>query len=116
MYTLKTLMEINGHDFIDVFKIDIEGNEFDTLAEFVKPYLAPGAPGLPVGQMQIEIHAWANNGDFPRFLSWWENLERGGLRPFFSEPNKPYINHFKARPDLEEVRQSYCCASILSLT
>ena len=105
-YTLKSLMEKNGHDFIDVLKIDIEGGEFDSLAEFVKPYTGHGTPAMPVGQMQIEIHAWGDNGDFAKFLTWWENLEAGGLRPLLIELNLPYVSHLRTRPDLAEVRVS----------
>lgn len=104
VYTLKSLMEKNGHDFIDILKIDIEGGEFDALAEFVRPYVDPNGAGMPVGQMEIEIHAWADNGEFGKFLKWWEDLERAGLRPFFTEPNLPYVSHLRTRPDLAEVR------------
>lgn len=27
-YTLKTLMSMNGHDWIDILKVDVEGAEF----------------------------------------------------------------------------------------
>ncbi|THG96700.1 hypothetical protein EW026_g5174 [Hermanssonia centrifuga] len=101
-YTIDTLMKMNGHKFIDILKIDIEGGEFETLAQFVEPYLRPDGPGLPIGQLEIEIHAWANNGDFEKFLTWWENLERGGLRPFWTEPNIIYVSHLRTRPDLAE--------------
>lgn len=106
MYTLRTLMERNGHDFIDVLKIDIEGNEFDSLEVFIDNF--HGGP-LPFGQLQLEVHArnsaWE---EFPKFLKWWEKLEAAGLRPFFSEPNLVYVNLVRGvRPDLIEV----CLAS-----
>lgn len=49
-YSLKTLMEKNGHTFIDVLKIDIEGGEFEALEDLVDAYL-PGP--LPFGQLQV---------------------------------------------------------------
>lgn len=87
MYTLPELMEINGHNFIDVLKVDIEGSEFSLLTDLLKVY--EGRP-LPIGQMQIEIHAWAGNwqNEFPKFLQWWESLEKAGLRAFWTEVGK----------------------------
>ncbi|KAG0707049.1 methyltransferase domain-containing protein [Suillus ampliporus] len=101
-FTLRTLMERNGHDFIDILKVDIEGNEFDSLSAFIDSF--HGEP-LPFGQLQLEIHVYQNSGwdDFPKFLKWWEKLEAAGLRPFFSEPNLVYLNIVKnTRPDLVE--------------
>ncbi|TFY82787.1 hypothetical protein EWM64_g1218 [Hericium alpestre] len=107
VYTLQTLMAMNGHDFIDILKIDIEGAEFESLNELLRAYTpsAYGAPAppLPFGQMQIEIHARDHQGDFAKFSQWWESLENAGLRPFWTEPNLVYINLIRgARPDLAE--------------
>ncbi|KAG8214141.1 hypothetical protein J3R82DRAFT_10907 [Butyriboletus roseoflavus] len=102
MYTLRTLMERNGHDFIDVLKIDIEGNEFDSFEVFIDSF--HGEP-LPFGQLQLEVHVYSGSEwqDFPKFLKWWEKLEEAGLRPFFSEPNLVYVNLVRGvRPDLIE--------------
>jgi len=89
-YTLQTLMNMNGHKFIDILKIDIEGWEFDTLTTLIKTYQDQGLP-LPFGQLQLEIHAWDQN--FPVFLKFWEGLEDMGLRPFWTEPNLVYQNY-----------------------
>ncbi|KAH8092674.1 methyltransferase domain-containing protein [Cristinia sonorae] len=112
LYTLKSLMEANGHKWIDVLKIDIEGAEFDSLVKFiddftvVDPSTGESTTVLPVGQMQLEIHAreWSGYGDFAHFNAWWEKLEKAGLRPFWTEANLVYINIFKSgvRPDLVE--------------
>jgi len=97
-YTLPTLMKMNGHDFIDVLKIDIEGYEFTVLTELLRHY--KGRP-LPFGQLQLEIHSWGK--DFHEFVTWWEALEGAGLRPFFIEPNLVYLNLFRGHaPDLTE--------------
>lgn len=90
VYTLETLMKLNGHTHIDILKVDIEGWEFDTLRAMLSPYLESGAP-LPFGQLQIEVHAWKQR--FHDFLSWWELIEGVGLRPFMSEPNLVYVNY-----------------------
>ncbi|KAI0075649.1 hypothetical protein K474DRAFT_1676216 [Panus rudis PR-1116 ss-1] len=114
-YTLQTLMNINGHKFIDILKIDIEGAEFDSLEKFIddivkRQSVVHGARGpeevvLPIGQLQIEIHARPGSGgheNFANFKIWWEKLESVGLRPFWTEPNLVYINLVHARPDLSE--------------
>lgn len=119
-FTLQALMQQNGHDFIDVLKIDIEGAEFDALGAFVDafiptpeyearhPHAQPEAAVLPVGQLQLEVHAWGeHSASFKRFRKWWEKLENAGLRPFWTEPNLVYVNLVRgARPDLAEVSSS----------
>ncbi|KAL6303533.1 methyltransferase domain-containing protein [Sparassis latifolia] len=126
VHTLASLMEVNGHNFIDILKIDIEGNEFTSLEKFLEfytsgaganrrygrpPINAPPAAWkepevvLPIGQIQIEIHARTDTdyGTFSAFKGWWEKLEAAGLRPFWTEPNMVYVNLIRgARPDLVE--------------
>lgn len=121
VFTLQSLMRQNGHTFIDVLKIDIEGAEFESLASFVDAFVPSALDSarhphgvqeeavLPIGQLQLEIHAWGANGaSFARFKHWWESLERAGLRPFWTEPNLVYVNLVRgARPDLAEVRCAF---------
>jgi len=90
IYTLDTLMRMNGHSHIDILKIDIEGWEFETMKTLVGGYLEAKQP-LPFGQLQIEIHAWKKR--FQDFMAWWELLETAGLRPFAAEPNLVYVNY-----------------------
>ncbi|KAF8126335.1 methyltransferase domain-containing protein [Boletus edulis] len=94
LYTLKTLLEINKHRYIDILKVDIEGLEFDVLSQILQPYVASGEP-VPFGQLLIEIHAWDRK--FEDFLSWWEMLESAGLRPFMSEVNLVYQNYNRGK-------------------
>jgi hypothetical protein len=90
-----------GHTFIDILKIDIEGGEFDALTSFVTAY-AEGF--IPVGQLQLEIHAREGRERFDYFVKWWASLEGTGLRPFWTEPNLVYINIVRgAAPELAEV-------------
>ncbi|OCH87648.1 hypothetical protein OBBRIDRAFT_781352 [Obba rivulosa] len=110
VYTLPTLMDINGHTFIDILKVDIEGAEFASLDKFLEFFGAghphsPAGPALPIGQMQIEIHARSGTGHdaFAPFKHWWERLEAAGLRPFWTEANLVYVNLVRGvRPDLAE--------------
>lgn len=98
MYTLKSLMRMNGHEHIDILKIDVEGWEFDTLTTLINSFR--NSP-LPFGQLQLEIHAWDRK--FEDFLKWWQTLEVAGLRPFWTEPNLVYVNYqTEGKPHLAE--------------
>jgi hypothetical protein len=91
-----------GHTFIDILKIDNEGAEFDALAAFLKAFA--DADVLPIGQLQLEIHASGHRADFKYFNRWWSALEEAGLRPFYSEPNLVSINISRgSRPEVIEV-------------
>jgi len=81
------LLIIIGHTHIDILKIDIEGWEFETITTLVTPYIASGNP-LPFGQLQLEIHIWQKT--FEDYLTWWETLEKAGLRPFWTEVRFPH--------------------------
>lgn len=103
IHTLGGLMKMNGHTFVDILKIDIEGSEFDLLNSLLNAHFASGnnAP-LPFGQLQIEIHLWNNNLNFNQFLAFWERLENAGLRPFWTEPNLIWVNALGGKPGLSE--------------
>jgi len=104
-YTLDALMQLNGHTFIDVLKIDIEGAEFDTLTTFLaahKPASPFSSTTLPIGQLQLELHAWDDYGKFDFFHGWWASLEAAGLRPFWTEANMVYVNYNAGKPQLVE--------------
>jgi len=90
VWTLDSLMKLNGHEFIDILKVDVETAEFDALTAFLNAY-AHGE--LPIGQMQLEIHAVHERGNFDFFVKWWETLEAAGLRPFNLEPNLIHVTN-----------------------
>ncbi|KAH9036354.1 hypothetical protein EDB85DRAFT_781277 [Lactarius pseudohatsudake] len=101
---LDSLMDLNGHTFIDILKIDIESGEFDALTAFLSAH-ATAAEGdvLPVDQLQLEIHAREGHENFEYFARWWAAREAVGLRPFWTEPNLVYINLVRGvRPELAE--------------
>lgn len=75
-------LDAQGHTFIDILKVDIEGAEFATLSSMIKYYKEHKLP-LPFGQLQLEIHA--DKMSFADFLKWWEDLEEAGLRAFHTE-------------------------------
>ncbi|KAG8815560.1 hypothetical protein FRC17_000663 [Serendipita sp. 399] len=96
-YSLQGLMKKNGHTFVDILKLDIEGSEFDVLDSIFKEY--KGRP-LPFGQLQLEVHV--GDKSFADFLHWWERLEEAGLRPFWTEPNLPDVNYYRHEPTVAE--------------
>lgn len=100
---------MSGHGFIDILKIDTEGAEFDALTTFVSEH-ANG--DIPIGQLQLEIHAQGDRGRFEYFLKWWESLEAVGLRPFSFEPNLLHLTGREcAKPEVVEVRRFRSIAS-----
>ncbi|KAF9141806.1 hypothetical protein BGX30_004100 [Mortierella sp. GBA39] len=83
--TLKTIMKENGHEWIDVLKIDIEGTEFDALNAMMDQFDI-----LPFSQLQLEIHLYSDvekRKHFMKLVKFWERLEGHHLRPFWSELN-----------------------------
>jgi hypothetical protein len=59
---------------------------------------------LPVGQLQLSIHARIGRENFEYLARWWVALEAAGLRPFWTVPNLVYINLVRGvRPELSEV-------------
>jgi len=96
--TLKTLMKENWHGFIDILKIDVEGEEFPTFEKIFKDF---PHDQLPFGQLMIELH---NNAIKPGGRGWVpvkesktldlvEQLEKRGFRVFSIEPNVRSIQH-----------------------
>ncbi|KAG5187699.1 methyltransferase domain-containing protein [Tribonema minus] len=84
--TLQHMMEELGHTgrTIDIFKIDCEGCEWDTLGEQV---FAPMREGhLKIGQLQVEMHLYNRRrlGDAAAFF---EAADAAGMRIFHKERN-----------------------------
>jgi hypothetical protein len=96
-YTIQDLMEVNGHSYVDLVKMDIEGAEFDAMSSLVSS-IVDGRPDadnqtLPFGQLLIEVHLLSGHhpftvpADLPSWIKWWEAMERLGLRPVNNEDN-----------------------------
>ncbi|KAF8967202.1 hypothetical protein BGZ46_000230 [Entomortierella lignicola] len=81
--TLKTLMKENGHDWIDILKVDIEGNEYQTFDAIMDDF----GDVLPFSQLQMELHVRQDMITFTNFLKWWERLESKGVYPWWTELN-----------------------------
>ncbi|KAG0267263.1 hypothetical protein BG011_007674 [Mortierella polycephala] len=52
--TLKTLMQENGHDWIDILKVDVKGSEFSAFSSIMDDFESDEV--LPFGQLQMEPH------------------------------------------------------------
>ncbi|CAL8092590.1 unnamed protein product [Orchesella dallaii] len=85
--TLKTLMRENGHEWIDVLKIDVEGYEYESLSRVLGDFQQV----LPFDQLLIEVHlSWISSEEvYSLVIPWWDALERMGLRPYFTEDGSP---------------------------
>jgi len=81
-YSIADLMRGNGHDYVDILKMDIEFAEFEALDGMARDFPAE----LPVGQLLVEMHFF-HALDAKGYLEWWERLEARGLRPTWTEPN-----------------------------
>ncbi|KAG0078100.1 hypothetical protein BGZ92_001637 [Podila epicladia] len=88
--TLPTIMKENGHNWIDVLKVDIEGYEYETMSALMDSF---AGSTLPFSQLQIEFHLLSGQyvtndvKGFNRFKTWFERLEGMHLRPFWNEHN-----------------------------
>ncbi|OHE98321.1 hypothetical protein CORC01_06317 [Colletotrichum orchidophilum] len=88
--SIKSIMKKMGHDYVDLIKMDIEGDEFPTLESFLGDYAQGGqleGKEVPVGQLVIEIHVPEKGPQISQFAGWWEKIERCGFRPVWSEAN-----------------------------
>ncbi|CAL8140987.1 unnamed protein product [Orchesella dallaii] len=80
--TLKTLMNQNGHKWIDVLKVDIEGHEYESLFQAMNDF-----DGFPVGQLLVELHVTSKPFNVTVFFTLIQKLESFGMRVFNYEPN-----------------------------
>ncbi|KAK1976464.1 methyltransferase domain-containing protein [Colletotrichum cereale] len=85
-YSIADLMEMNGHDYVDILKMDIEKAEFDALDGMHRDFPLSVGEELPIGQLMIEIHL-SEDTNSKTLLDWWERLEAHGLRAAWTEPN-----------------------------
>lgn len=110
MYTVQDVMRMNGHSYVDIIKMDIEGAEFDALTSLIHFIQSEDSHGnMPFGQLLLEIHFMRDPKGFsiPKTLrswvDWWESLEQMGLRPVNNEGNWIGDAQF-GRPRFMEVR------------
>lgn len=85
-YSIADLMKQNGHEYIDILKMDIEGSEFEALDGLSEAFPASQGLELPIGQLLIEVHMKTHD-TAQWYLEWWDRLAARGLRPVWTEPN-----------------------------
>jgi len=88
-YELKTLpfiLKELGHGWVHVFKMDIEGAEYEVLPSIMTHY-AEAQQAVPVTPAQVEYHHWAGRSSTQNLLSTLRLVEEGGFRIFHSEFN-----------------------------
>lgn len=95
--TLDTIMRNLGHEWVDVLKIDVEGDEFDIFSQIFDSPLVRNAR-LPFGQIQIELHA---GGSTARVAWLLLSLMKHGFRMFSAETN------LRGRPPWEYTEYSF---------
>ena len=76
---LTTIMQELGHQEIDVLKMDIEGGEYDVIADIVNR-------GIPIGQLLVEFHHNYETIPFTRTVDAVLSLEQIGFRVFAISP------------------------------
>ncbi|KAF4989037.1 hypothetical protein FDECE_14828 [Fusarium decemcellulare] len=95
-YTIQDLMRANGHTYVDILKIDVEGAEFDALDSLISSLETSDHEAyvpFPFGQLLMEVHIIPNGLDYTvphdiySWLNWWASLERHGLREVYAESN-----------------------------
>jgi FkbM family methyltransferase len=114
--TIQDLMRVNGHSYVDLIKMDIEGAEFDALTSLIESIVEEqgvnGNATLPFGQLLIEIHFMKEPpgltipNNLRSWMRWWSSLEAMGLRPVNNEDN--WIGDVRfGKPRFMEVRFSF---------
>lgn len=82
-------MKENGHDWIDILKIDIGGYEYQTFDAIMDDF----TDTLPFSQLLMKFHVMDPALiTFDKFLLWWMRLESFGVYPWWTEVNlKPAL-------------------------
>lgn len=85
LVSIQDLMAANGHDHIDVLKVDVEpGREFQALGSVVAHFRDRGRH-VPVAQLLVTVHLVPELDGVDDLVGWWERLEEAGFRPVWME-------------------------------
>jgi FkbM family methyltransferase len=76
---VSTIMKRNGHDALDVLKMDIEGSEYEVIADLL-------AQRIAVGQLLVEFHHTLPGVSLSRTLDAISSLRDAGYRLFHISP------------------------------
>lgn len=76
VFRLKTIMEELGHGRVDVLKLDVEGSEFEAVADIIDS-------GIEVGQFLLELHYHYPARSLDEGIALIEKLRGLGMRCFY---------------------------------
>ncbi|KAH9985003.1 hypothetical protein F4779DRAFT_322306 [Xylariaceae sp. FL0662B] len=82
--TLSRIMGQHGHEYVDIVKMDIEGDEYAVLTTLMDEY---AGMELPIGQLLVEFHHFDQTRTVQEFVGWWDRVEGFGMRPAWCEAN-----------------------------
>jgi hypothetical protein len=98
--SIQDLIKENGHSYIDLIRMGIEGAEFDFISSFIASVVASqGGSGaennatLPAGQLLMELHfmkappSLTIPRDLDSWMRWFAEMETVGSRPVNNEDN-----------------------------
>ena len=85
-YTIQDLMALNGHDHIDVLRLDVGGEEFESVRT-VMDFFLNNRKEVPVAQLLLKVHLLPTKISTEKLVEWWEMLEESGFRPYQSQPD-----------------------------
>ena len=74
--TLQDIMAQNNHDYVDAIKMDINGCEYEILANWLDQSYSP-----PVGQIWVEFRSQFSNHNIKSTEAFVRNLSHIGLHP-----------------------------------
>jgi len=72
VYRLAKIMQMLGHERIDVLKLDVEGSEFEAIPDLL-------ASGIAIDQLLVEIHYQFRSRSFGQGLELIAEIKRHGL-------------------------------------
>ncbi len=90
--SIKQLMKINGHDWIDILRMDVEGAEYGSLNMLMDDFKDGGI--LPFDQLIVNVYL-LNDNVYSKVIPWFNRLEDMGLRAVHAESNDPNCNCFE---------------------
>ncbi len=98
--SLKSIMQRHRHTYVDIVKMDIEGDEFPALSALMDEYTDQK---IPIGQLLVKIHFFDTDNTVRKFAEWWDRFEGFGMRPVWSEANLITVTWDTGYP---------CCAEV----
>ena len=79
-WTLRQIMQHYNHTFIDILKVDIDGNEYGVFRDVFEEF----GDTVPIEQLLLQIHAEGHESDTFTLM---KNLYSRGMVPFTNEVN-----------------------------